>query len=270
MITAIRESRDMNEVSLERLYGVLKTYGLEQIQQKEIYGKGRVVSTSTSLVAEVPQKLEERIVQSSGLNKDTIIAEYGVISPNQPDGDFYSLEELEQLEDESMALIVKKFGNFRFRRNSNFNRFQRSGSSTSNSSRGGYKTGMVDRSKIRCFNCNEMGHFSTECKKPRQFKNTSYDVSQKKKTGKAYLAEGKSWDDSESEDEEVGNLALMAISDDPLSSKPQGIKQVNWVVWILDSGCSRHMTGDRALLSNVVEKDGHVVIFGDNNKGLIQ
>ena len=97
-------------------------------------------------MAEVPQKVEEKIVQSSGLNKDAIIAEYGVTSPNQSDGDFYSLEELEQLEDESMALIVKRFGNFRFRRNpnfkfkSNFNRFQRGGSSTSNSSRGGYKT----------------------------------------------------------------------------------------------------------------------------------
>ena len=104
----------MNEVSLERLYGVLKTYELEQIQQKEIHGKGRVVSTSTAL------KVEEKIVHSSGLNKDTIIAEYGVTSPNQSDGDFYSLEELEQLEDESMALIVKRFGNFRFRRNPNF------------------------------------------------------------------------------------------------------------------------------------------------------
>ena len=30
------------------------------------------------------------------------------------------------------------------------------------------------------------------------------------------------------------------------------------------------MTGDRALLSNVVEKAGPVVIFGDNNKGLTQ
>ena len=46
-------------------------------------------------------------------------------------------------------------------------------------------------------------------------------MNQKKKTGKAYLAEGKSWDDSESEDEKVGNLALMAISDNPSSSKPQ-------------------------------------------------
>ena len=94
-ITAIRESRDMNEVSLERLYGVLKTYELEQIQQKEIYGKGRVISATTALVVEVPQKVEEKIVQSSGLNLETITAEYGITSPNQSDGDFYSLEELE-------------------------------------------------------------------------------------------------------------------------------------------------------------------------------
>ena len=125
-----------------------------------------------------------------------------------------------------MALTVNRFGKFKFRRNpdfkfnSNVNRFQRGGSSTSNSSRGGYKTGMVERSKICCFNCNEKGHFATEWKKPRQFKNTS-NVSQKKNTCKAYLAEGKSWDDSESEDEEVGNLALMGISDNPSSSNPQ-------------------------------------------------
>ena len=156
---------DMNEVSLERFYGVLKTYEREQTQQKEIYVKGRVVSTPTSLVDEVPQKLKEKIVQSSGLNKDTIIVGYDVTSLNQSDGDFYSLEEMEQLEDKSKALIVKRFGNFRFRRNPNFkfksnvNIFQRGSSSTSNSSRGGYKTGMVDRSKIRCFNYNEMGHF---------------------------------------------------------------------------------------------------------------
>ena len=262
-ITAIRESRDMNEVSLERLYGVLKTYELEQIQQKEIYGKGRVVSTSTALVAEVPQKVEEKIVQSSGLNKDAIIAEYGVTSPNQSDGDFYSLEELEQLEDESMALIVKRFGNFRFRRNpnfkfkSNFNRFQRGGSSTSNSSRGGYKTGMVDRSKIRCFNCNEMGHFATECKKPRQIKNTSYDVSQKKKTSKAYLAEGKSWDDSESEDEEVGNLALMAISDNPSSSKPQVTFTDTEMIYHLSGtlDCARRENDRIILQNNALEKE---------------
>ena len=46
-------------------------------------------------MAEVPQKVEEKIFQSSDIDKDAIIAEYGVTSPNQYNGDFYSLEELE-------------------------------------------------------------------------------------------------------------------------------------------------------------------------------
>ena len=54
------------------------------------------------------------------------------------------------------------------------------------------------------------------------------------------------------------------------SFEMQGSKQVEPVVWILDSGSSRHMTGDRALLSNVVEKAGPVVTFGDNSKGLTE
>ena len=41
-------------------------------------------------------------------------------------------------------------------------------------------------------------------------------------------------------------------------------------MWILDSGCSRHMTGDRALLSNVVEKAGPMVTFVFNKKGLTE
>ena len=150
-----------------------------------------------------------KIVQSSDLHKDAIIAEYGVTSASQSDGDFYSLEELEQLEDDSMALIVKRFGNYSIQKKSKLqvqvqflHRFQRGGSSSSNSTRGGYKTGMLDRNKIHYFNCNEMGHFATGCKIPRQIKNTSYNVSQKKKTGKAYLDEGKSSDDLESGDED--------------------------------------------------------------------
>ena len=38
-------------------------------------------------------------------------------------------------------------------------------------------------------------------------------------------------------------------------------------MWVLDSGCSRHMTGYRDLLSNVVEKDCLIITFGDDSKG---
>ncbi|KAL8148282.1 hypothetical protein AgCh_005596 [Apium graveolens] len=38
------------------------------------------------------------------------------------------------------------------------------------------------------------------------------------------------------------------------------------VIWIIDSGCSRYMTGDKALLSQFEEKAGPLVSFGDNSK----
>ena len=115
---------------------------------------------------------------------------------------------------------------------------------------------MMDRSKIRCFNCNEMGHFATECKKPRHIRNTFYDVSQKKKTGKAYLAHGKSLDDSESEDEEVGNLALMAISDNLSSSKPQVTFTEDKMVYHLSGTlyCARRENDRIILQNNALEK----------------
>ncbi|KAL8135229.1 hypothetical protein AgCh_010046 [Apium graveolens] len=65
-------------------------------------------------------------------------------------------------------------------------------------SKNGYKTRSVDMSNIKCFNCDELGHFATECRNPKK--------------GKAYITEGKSWDDSDNDnDGEVGNYALMAL-----------------------------------------------------------
>ena len=40
-------------------------------------------------------------------------------------------------------------------------------------------------------------------------------------------------------------------------------------LWYLDSGYSRHMTGDKLRLTNFVSKEGGYVTFGDNNKGII-
>ena len=40
--------------------------------------------------------------------------------------------------------------------------------------------------------------------------------------------------------------------------------------WYLDSGCSRHMRGDRNWLNNVKEMDGGTFTFGDSNTGRIK
>ena len=39
--------------------------------------------------------------------------------------------------------------------------------------------------------------------------------------------------------------------------------------WYLDSGCSRHMTGNKDLFTSLKEKDGGNVNFGDNSKGKV-
>ena len=39
--------------------------------------------------------------------------------------------------------------------------------------------------------------------------------------------------------------------------------------WYLDSGCSRHMTGDKSKFCLLTENDGGKVIFGENSKGKI-
>ncbi|PKU71958.1 hypothetical protein MA16_Dca007322 [Dendrobium catenatum] len=40
-------------------------------------------------------------------------------------------------------------------------------------------------------------------------------------------------------------------------------------MWYLDSGCSRHMTGDKAKLFTLESNDGGYVTYGDNAKGKI-
>ncbi|GAV85317.1 hypothetical protein CFOL_v3_28755, partial [Cephalotus follicularis] len=64
--------------------------------------------------------------------------------------------------------------------------------------------------------------------------------------------------------EQVANLCFMALSDDEDSEN-----EVEEQPWYVDSGCSKHMTGDKSLFIDVKEVDGGKVTFGDNKKAKI-
>nr|GEY60835.1 hypothetical protein [Tanacetum cinerariifolium] len=68
------------------------------------------------------------------------------------------------------------------------------------------------------------------------------------------------------------NVRISPVSKMPFRKKPPAkwfptIVQI--YLWIIDSGCSKHMTGNRALLMNFVEKFLGTVCFGNNDFAVI-
>nr|GEV34558.1 integrase, catalytic region, zinc finger, CCHC-type, peptidase aspartic, catalytic [Tanacetum cinerariifolium] len=59
------------------------------------------------------------------------------------------------------------------------------------------------------------------------------------------------------------NVRISLVSKIPFRKKPSDSMHI--CVWIIDSGCSKHMTGNRALLTNFVEKFLGTVRFGNND-----
>ncbi|KAJ9544564.1 hypothetical protein OSB04_024271 [Centaurea solstitialis] len=117
--------------------------------------------------------------------------------------------------------------------------------------------------------------------------------------GKGLIAEDCDWEDlssDDSSDEEDTQVALMAIIEEPTLALMAKIEEVpeeippqapeasssttpeastsatdsssqDKGIWYLDSGCSRHMTGSKSVLSNYREERGPAVTFGGNGKG---
>ena len=73
------------------------------------------------------------------------------------------------------------------------------------------------------------------------------------------------------------NLSLMAKDDKAVTDHivriklaQQKILKNNTTMWYLDSGCSKHMTSDKPLLSNLTLQGTGYVIYVDNNQGKIK
>ncbi|KAJ9554117.1 hypothetical protein OSB04_018162 [Centaurea solstitialis] len=139
------------------------------------------------------------------------------------------------------------------------------------------KSELVDKATAICYNCHGKGHFANDCRYRKS---------------KGLIAEDCDWDDvssDESSDEEDSTpVALMAIVEEPTLALMAKIEEVpeevpieapeaststtdsssqDKGIWYLDSGCSRHMTGSKSVLSNYREERGPAVTFGGNGKG---
>ena len=206
----IRHQYELNEISLDEIYGMLKTHDME-LQQR----KNRKGNRSKGVALKVDSR-------SGGSMKGKGRTTYPDESSN-PDDDSESNTDDSNTDDSSsdedikemMAMLVKGFKKFKYRKQKRqFNSSKKSSKSGEKKEKDS-KTGKLDKSKVRCYNCDGMGHFATECKKA------------KKTPGKALITGNKDWMDSDSEDEEV-SYALMANADEPKASTSEKVHTTNY------------------------------------------
>lgn len=125
-----------------------------------------------------------------------------------------------------------------------------SGNQTSHSGR--------DRSRVRCFNCNVLGHYASECRKPKRDKEVKPEANLTQVTDEepALLL-------TECNIEKESKLLLNENSMNPRLKKME--KQIDSNVWYLDNGASNHMTGQRTKFRELDEAVTGLVKFGDGS-----
>ncbi|GJX13290.1 retrovirus-related pol polyprotein from transposon TNT 1-94 [Tanacetum coccineum] len=152
-------------------------------------------------------------------------------------------------EDEEYVMAVKEFKKF-FKRRGRFVRQPRGDRKTFQRSRNnGY-----GKSERKCFRCGDPNHLIGESSKPP-----------KNNDQRAFI--GGAWSDNGKDKMEKTKDETCLVAQTPdeiclgINLEPDE--------WIKDSGCSKHMTGNRKLFSSYKAYNGGNVIFGSNLRGQI-
>ena len=146
MTISLRNSQDYKEFTLERLYGILKTYELE-IEQDERMEKGRKKGGSITLVAELEKEKEMKVQAIESTSKVCESKGKGLVVENK---EKMIQDEMDDI-DEHLAFLSRRFSKLKFKKNFGATKPNRN---------------MVDKSKFKCFKCGLARHFASECRKP--------------------------------------------------------------------------------------------------------
>nr|GEV72078.1 hypothetical protein [Tanacetum cinerariifolium] len=141
---------------------------------------------------------------------------------------------------------------------------------------------MVQKYGIQCYNCKEFRHVVRECQKPKRVKDAAYHrekmlMCKQEEAGIQLNAEQDDWrddTDDELEDQEleahymymaqIQEVSSDAVDSGPIFDSEPVQKLVKIVLFIVDSGCSKYMTGNLNFLINFVEKFLGTVKFGND------
>ncbi|GJU59224.1 MAK10-like protein [Tanacetum coccineum] len=229
-VTAIQEAKDLATLPLNELVGNLKVY--EMILEND-----GVVSTTTT-----KQKVKSLALKAKVTREKT-----SDDSDNQGGSD----EDVDEKEAEAFNLMAKNFHKL-FRKGNRFGRGNRFGNGANRFRKGcgnsfGNKGGESSKQKGVCYNCGVECHFASGSRKPKE--------------NKAFV--GGAWSDSEDGDEPQNDATcIMSIGFQEVCLKCDLLLYD----WIVDSGCTKHMTRNRRLFTSYKAYDDAHVVFRSNLK----
>ena len=124
------------------------------------------------------------------------------------------------------------------------------------------------------FNCNEVEHIAARCPKSRNYKGNDNYKGRRNEDSKEYKDKGKNCyiaeeDDSDENDDEVVYVAMKDEWDEDEETTLVTCVNKN-DKWIIDSGFSNHMIGDKGKFIALTHYDGNNVRFGNDAPCLIK
>ncbi|RVW89359.1 hypothetical protein CK203_045436 [Vitis vinifera] len=157
---------------------------------------------------------------------------------------------------DDLALIIRKLNKYMRGERFRGRKFtSRRDLSKKESSSHGDKDKWEEKRDLVCFKCKKSEHIKYDF--------PLYKSEVKRRMKKTMMT---TWSESEESSEEekekeVANMCFMAIDEFDEGSKKDK--------WLLDSGCSRHMTGDESKFAFLTKRNEGYATFGDNAKGRI-
>nr|GEX84377.1 integrase, catalytic region, zinc finger, CCHC-type, peptidase aspartic, catalytic [Tanacetum cinerariifolium] len=232
-VTTIKEAKDLATLPLDELIGNLNIYEMVLDNDDVASKTTKEKIKSLSLKAKVTREQTSDDSDSQGVSDEDVD---------------------EEEESEAFNLMAKNFHKF-FRKGNQFGRGDRftNGANRFGIGRGNRFRNKRDESskqKGACYNFIIECHFASECRKPEE--------------NKAFVK--KAWSDSEDDDKAQNDATcLMAIDSQEVYLKYNLLLDD----WIVDSGCTKHVTENIRFFTSYKAFDGGHVVFGSNLKGKV-